>query len=69
MNEYMNEWVKKILIFLPVLIFRNTESFELESMPWKNPSNILQALNLSLAEFATTAAVNTIRQKIGGGGG
>lgn len=52
-----------------MLIFRNTESFEMESMPWKNPSNILQAPNLNLAEFATLAAVNTIRRKIGGGGG
>lgn len=61
--------MKKILIFLPVLIFRNTESFEMKSMPWKNPSNILQAPNLNLAEFATIADVNTIRWKIGGGGG
>lgn len=52
-----------------MLIFRNTEGFEMESMPWKNPSNILQAPNLNLAEFATLAAVNTIRRKIGGGGG
>lgn len=52
-----------------MLVFRNTESFEMKSIPWKNPSNILQAPNLNLAEFATIADVNTIRWKIGGGGG
>lgn len=52
-----------------MLIFRNTESFEMESMPWKYPSNILQAPNLNLAEFATIADVNTIGWKIGAGGG